>query len=108
MLYSVSQIKLLSRRCTQEQRRCESSGWHWWSRRTDGSKNPDFSTRAYVISKQASLLKEWLALGCLKDDHSVSWCVIGTGVIADGREREIAVVEQLTEGGGSGIVVRVA
>ena len=34
--------------------------------------------------------------------------VIGACVIADGREREIAVVERLTEGGGRGIVVGVA
>lgn len=31
--------------------------------------------------------------------------VIGAGVIADGGEREIAVVERLTEGSDSGIVV---
>ena len=36
---------------------------------SDGSKNPDFSTRTYVVSKQASWLKEWLALGRPKDDR---------------------------------------
>ena len=46
LVYLASQRKLWSRRCMQQQRRCKSSAWHRWSTRmSDGSKNPDFSTR---------------------------------------------------------------
>ena len=54
----------------------------------------------------------WTPEGPLEQFTRQKWrargCVIGVDVIADGRESEVALVEQLTKGSGRGIVVRKA